>query len=443
MTFAAASEWDDQSPAPRSTLHRLAPIGIGTPQVEALTSYVMRLAASHALPVGSLAVDVVGPELGRTRVYGDQRTDRASFFKSAIYRDAHTLNGHGEYAARWAEAIGRLVLRDELGELTMLSWRDMVPERGMLRRHLAVCPLCLRDQENERGAIYEPLIWSVAAVNACAIHDCLLLGTCPHCGIQPPPLSWHAKAGHCRRCSGWLGVDDPRERTPGDRDRWVSGSIARLIALSAKDRRRVGTTAAVMEEAISRAGGTAAALARATGRSPGLISEWRHGSVAPTLQSLLLISAAARLDFVALVRGEAVDDPSPRPPQVTTAIEPRTVIDWTRVREQMEAALTADPPITVSALHRTLEVDRQTMRERFPDLADKLVVRRRAWAARQTAERRMKLVDAVHQAVRAIRDGGDHPSRRRVEARLPAGVSLREPVLRAAWREAVGGAASA
>lgn len=36
----------------RSRLYRLAPIGLGTAYVESLTSYIIRLAEAHSLPVG-------------------------------------------------------------------------------------------------------------------------------------------------------------------------------------------------------------------------------------------------------------------------------------------------------------------------------------------------------------------------------------------------------
>ncbi|WP_249354801.1 MULTISPECIES: TniQ family protein [Ralstonia] len=45
---------------PRSTLHALAPIGIGTPEVESLLSYLCRLAASHAVSVTELSRKVAG-----------------------------------------------------------------------------------------------------------------------------------------------------------------------------------------------------------------------------------------------------------------------------------------------------------------------------------------------------------------------------------------------
>ena len=40
---------------PRSSLHALAPIGIGTAEVESLLSYLWRLAASHSVSVTEMS----------------------------------------------------------------------------------------------------------------------------------------------------------------------------------------------------------------------------------------------------------------------------------------------------------------------------------------------------------------------------------------------------
>ena len=54
--MAHFDSWD-LAPAtipPRSRLHSIVPIGIGTPFVESLTGYMIRLAASHAVRVSDL-----------------------------------------------------------------------------------------------------------------------------------------------------------------------------------------------------------------------------------------------------------------------------------------------------------------------------------------------------------------------------------------------------
>ena len=60
---SAFDSWDVEAvPIPaRSRLHSIEPIGVGTPFVESLTGYIIRLAASHA----------VRKRLGRTRTSGE------------------------------------------------------------------------------------------------------------------------------------------------------------------------------------------------------------------------------------------------------------------------------------------------------------------------------------------------------------------------------------
>ena len=49
----------------RSRLYHLEPIGIGTPLVESLTSYISRLAEAHCVSPKSLVINEILPVLGR------------------------------------------------------------------------------------------------------------------------------------------------------------------------------------------------------------------------------------------------------------------------------------------------------------------------------------------------------------------------------------------
>ena len=53
---AILESWDLTVPdvPPRARFYPLEPIGIGTPLVEGLTSYLLRLAEAHGVPVGAL-----------------------------------------------------------------------------------------------------------------------------------------------------------------------------------------------------------------------------------------------------------------------------------------------------------------------------------------------------------------------------------------------------
>ena len=74
----------------RSRLHSIEPIGIGTPFVESLTGYMIRLAASHAVRVS----DLIEYELRSSIPY---------FHAPAGLPNA--INGVNENARSWVSAL--------------------------------------------------------------------------------------------------------------------------------------------------------------------------------------------------------------------------------------------------------------------------------------------------------------------------------------------------
>ena len=52
---------------PRTRLYHLAPIGVGTPAVESLTGYLMRLAEAHCVSTGALVSAELLPLLQQER----------------------------------------------------------------------------------------------------------------------------------------------------------------------------------------------------------------------------------------------------------------------------------------------------------------------------------------------------------------------------------------
>ena len=53
-----------EAPPRRSRLYRLEPIGLGTPEVESLSSYLNRLAQAHCVTVSALIAHELVPQLG-------------------------------------------------------------------------------------------------------------------------------------------------------------------------------------------------------------------------------------------------------------------------------------------------------------------------------------------------------------------------------------------
>jgi hypothetical protein len=64
--------WDDVEPTPlvHSRLYSLEPMGIGTAQVESLTSYLGRLAVAHRVSVSKLILEEIAPLFRQPRARG-------------------------------------------------------------------------------------------------------------------------------------------------------------------------------------------------------------------------------------------------------------------------------------------------------------------------------------------------------------------------------------
>ena len=212
--------WDCTPPVlpTRSRLYALPPIGIGTPMVESLCSYVVRLADAHAVSVG----DLVGRELSP---FGEKPLVRFGRFMQqhranshGFHARANAINGFGEAPRRWIDTIERATFQNRLRFLTLSPFERCFSRQGVPRGTRAWCPACYEEQRGRGEAVYDPLLWTVALVTACPRHLARLADECPHCRRESLPLTVYSRPGHCSHCQEWLGKPtesaDRHEPTP-------------------------------------------------------------------------------------------------------------------------------------------------------------------------------------------------------------------------------------
>src|SRR2546426_11940697 len=92
-----------EAPPPRSRLYSLEPIGIGTPEVESLSSYLNRLAQAHCVTVTTLMAHELLPHIGTPpplRAHPAPTPPRAGG-RGVSQHLARQLNGLGRIAATW------------------------------------------------------------------------------------------------------------------------------------------------------------------------------------------------------------------------------------------------------------------------------------------------------------------------------------------------------
>lgn len=219
----AFESWDlEPTPIPaRSRLHSLEPIGIGTPFVESLTGYIVRLAASHAVRIS----DLIEHEL---------RSSIPCFH--APFAVPNAINGISESARDWASAVEKSTLRQDLRLLTLLPFASLLTPPYLMRQERAWCPRCYESRRAQGLDVYEQLVWCLQSVDICPLHETPLENSCPACHQKLRPLAAVSRPGFCSRCRQWLGSAQRAMPTnsPTEYQVWAAREIANLLANSAQ-----------------------------------------------------------------------------------------------------------------------------------------------------------------------------------------------------------------
>jgi hypothetical protein len=163
--------WDLTSPLvpPRTLLLPLEPIGIGTPFVESLTSYVSRLAEVHAVRVSDLVGYVLAKYAPCDGPIVSART-RDCRMGSGFHPGAHSINGVSDDARRWIVAVETATNRTSLRFLTLSPLKQVFCRQSLFRKIQAWCPACFEDWRQSGSLLYLPLLWALRMVSVCVKH---------------------------------------------------------------------------------------------------------------------------------------------------------------------------------------------------------------------------------------------------------------------------------
>lgn len=197
---------------------RLDPIGVGTNEIECFPSYLCRLAALHGVSLQQFCTHLAqwwshhgdGDPLPPGRVYD---------LKAALFCGIQpTLHQYVKVVevATGTRNIARTTLLSISPAMSPLSV-------GLVKRHREWCPACLREQIKGDRTIYIPLLWCIAPVKRCFIHQLCLFETCPACGCRQSHFHRNGELSLCYKCNAAL-IGDPhswkRHRIPcyGEKD---------------------------------------------------------------------------------------------------------------------------------------------------------------------------------------------------------------------------------
>jgi TniQ len=264
----AYEEWD-LSPLPvpvRSALYILEPMGVRTPWVECLTSYIARLAAAHCVYPGVLLEKMVIP-----LIPGYSQPSKSHYLFRRDGNNSNLFNFSSFGAFSLIKALHTLMPSSDLSRLVFTFVSNVVHTHALIRATKSWCPCCYEEWRVSKQIIYDPLIWMLQEMSVCTQHRVRLSTHCfyPDCQRLQPALTWRSRPGYCSYCQRWLGKasDEFRVSTPPIEEaewmwqQWVTENVGEVLAIapttSPPERQRVAAVLVHAEEIVAEGNMTA------------------------------------------------------------------------------------------------------------------------------------------------------------------------------------------
>lgn len=442
---------DESVMPPRSRLYHLEPIGVGTSEVESLTSYITRLAQAHCVSVRQLLLAEILPRFPNVYWTNGGRESRAAI----CHQLAQSFNATGTMANDAFNAVQVLTGYSDLHLLTMWTWRNVLSSHGLMRRTRAWCPACFDEWISASLPVYEPLLWTLKPISVCSQHNMRLHTSCPRAGCSrtSPMLPSTGHVGYCSYCQHWLGgkptepvADEEFSAQEHPWNVWVEQAVGEMLsyAPAVQTVPQLPQLADSLRVHFARLG---LLTQRARKQSLPLVSSglegWMRGTSAPRLEFLLRCCQQLNvLPLQVLVSGISIDGHVTRFDGLS--IPPKNI--WTKpvkfdalhYRSLLEEVLVADslPPPSMCEVAKRLGKQQTFLRSRFPDLSRRISQRYMLYRHKAATERLYERCREVRIITFELHDQGLYPSSKRVRERMEQPGQWHKKEIQKAWQQA-------
>ena len=402
-------------------LYALPVVNAGTDLTQALSSYVVMLAARHRLSLKTL-LKFISEYCGKRGIPSP----------TTKYIETTRLDAGGSYAALLVNVLWTLTGTSVSG----CCWLKLQTAfagnfQGIVRATRQWCIPCYRESRERYGIVYEPLIWSYPGATACPVHHAKYESTCPGCGQRQPLMGAQLDHWHCNYCKTELAgiASKPNirldSRIIGWND-WLHRELGLLVS-SLWDQTFVPDPANFRQFVSLLAKDDPRGyrgLSMRTNIEENTLSQWvRRSPPAFDLFIRFCASLGSSPLTVLTTPSDAVHEVSKWAAPIP--IEPRqkklnvTTNDWPRIQQELRRIIAQDTAIpALDQICKRLGVAEGTLRSREGILLKQLQLKRLREKARARSLARSDLIRLGTRIFREMRKERRHLSRRTFEREL-------------------------
>lgn len=338
-----------------SRLFNIKPIGVGTPYVESLPSYIKRLAEAHSVFPRTLLKYEIFPEIN-------------DYELNAVLSDSNKLLI--SISSDFIRVLENKTNNNNIHNILLKKLGGYINQRYLLRDYAAWCPICYEEARRHNEPVYEQLIWSIKDIKICGKHRIQLHQICPQCHKQFKTYDPLGRVGYCYYCKYWLGGYNMDFNSYAEYNEWDIWAFDNIGSILSNIPELNLSTESCFSKNIHTIFNTTGLSQRKLGNeisvSTNSIFSWLCGSQKPTLSSVLLVShkfgiPASKLLFERINSNNIninnfKEEPSPVKPN----------IDFEEFQLAIKIALTSTELISNNSLAKKYGVNTETVKKNFP-----------------------------------------------------------------------------
>lgn len=395
-------------------------MGVGSPYMECLTSYLIRLSEVHKVYPSSLLSYIVAPVLDKEFLINSVKRGGNRF-----YDGARTINTFEKNAVDMVTVLEDLTGVQHLDQLTLMGLKDVIPSRYLLENHLSWCSACYEEQMNNEESHYNPLLWHLEVVKVCLKHKRRLETQCPSCSKQSPVLHRKSQNGYCVYCNTWLGIEKGSIQDSHNLDFNYKITLMAEQFIEHKEeisvsgnRQQIIRNLNYLVEIYEQ--GNLQRFAKNLNLAKTTLWDWCKGKVLPPLPRIFEICSLFDISPVYFYTQDISTNKNLITLNVETLLRNRGTreirFDCTKALSILrEYASNSERIISMTELAKLIGYPKRTLYEHFPDLCKIISAKNKEFIKRRTKQAYEDNCLIIDNCVEILGKHGVYPSRRKIE----------------------------